>query len=177
MSELALFNELTPLAVAIARQESDRCASYLRGDLRSAALEALWSAIRDHSQTHPNFKAYVRVRVHGAVLDELRRYDPASRRRRAREEYARFVPLEQAAYALADGGLSPESLCALAERERLLRDALPALTKRERAVVHHLSEGRSQRAAARQDGVTDCAINQVRARVVRKLRRALGGRQ
>ena len=60
----------------------------LREDLLAAGMGGLWDAIRRHGQTAgDSFEWYVRVRVRGAILDELRAQDwvPRSVRGRARE--------------------------------------------------------------------------------------------
>src|SRR5688572_8649730 len=53
-------------------------------DLHSAGVMGLIGAVKrfDHAQTH-TFEGYARLRIRGAVLDELRRNDSCTRRSRA----------------------------------------------------------------------------------------------
>jgi RNA polymerase sigma factor for flagellar operon FliA len=56
----------------------------LRDDLIAAGMSGLWDAIRKHAHEESvNFDWYVRVRIRGAILDELRAQDWLPRRARA----------------------------------------------------------------------------------------------
>src|SRR5436305_11624094 len=56
----------------------------LRDDLIAAGMSGLWDAIRKHGvERSGNFDWYVRVRIRGAILDELRAQDWLPRRARA----------------------------------------------------------------------------------------------
>src|SRR5690606_14083095 len=56
----------------------------LRDDLIAAGMSGLWDAVRKHGHdTTGNFDWYVRVRIRGAILDELRAQDWLPRRARA----------------------------------------------------------------------------------------------
>jgi RNA polymerase sigma factor for flagellar operon FliA len=56
----------------------------LRDDLVAAGMSGLWDAVRKHGhEATGNFDWYVRVRIRGAILDELRAQDWLPRRARA----------------------------------------------------------------------------------------------
>jgi RNA polymerase sigma factor FliA len=56
----------------------------LRDDLVAAGMSGLWDAVRKHChEATGNFDWYVRVRIRGAILDELRAQDWLPRRARA----------------------------------------------------------------------------------------------
>src|SRR5690606_32580799 len=56
----------------------------LRDDLIAAGMSGLWDAVRKHGhEATGNFDWYVRVRIRGAILDELRAQDWLPRRARA----------------------------------------------------------------------------------------------
>src|SRR5262245_36335542 len=56
----------------------------LRDDLIAAGMSGLWDAVRKHGHEQTeNFDWYVRVRIRGAILDELRAQDWLPRRARA----------------------------------------------------------------------------------------------
>ena len=80
-----LLEEYTPLVRKIAggfQRKLPR--NVLREDLVAAGMSGLWDAIRRHGDTAgETFEWYVRVRVRGAILDELRAQDWLPRRARA----------------------------------------------------------------------------------------------
>ncbi len=153
--------------------------SVLREDLVAAGMIGLWDAIRRHGE-HPNegFAWYVRVRVRGAILDELRAQDWLSRRvRKAAAEGApprvvRFEDVSEADQSRclgthADTGAELEQR---ANREALTR-AVEALPERERLIVseHYFHEVKFTALGARL-GVSEPRISQLHSRAMRHLR-------
>lgn len=109
-----LAEEYVPLVAHLVRELSARIpASVDRDDLRSAGLLALVTAARafDSSLGVP-FSAYATTRVRGALLDELRSIDWASRavRRRSRDIEATRQRLATAMGAFPDDAAVAKSL-------------------------------------------------------------------
>lgn len=103
-----------PLVAHLVREVSGRIPARVdRNDLRSAGLVALMAAARsfDPDKGVP-FAAYAKTRIRGALLDELRSVDWASRsvRRRAREIDAARQRLATAMGQFPDDGLVAETL-------------------------------------------------------------------
>lgn len=103
-----------PLVAHLVREVSGRIPARVdRNDLRSAGLVALVAAAHsfEPDQGVP-FAAYAKTRIRGAILDELRAIDWASRsvRRRAREIDAARQRLASAMGQFPDDGVVAESL-------------------------------------------------------------------
>jgi len=83
-----LLEEFRPLVNKIAGGFQRRLPRHvLREDLVAAGMAGLWDAIRKHGESaDEGFEWYVRVRIRGAILDELRCQDWLSRRARAAAE-------------------------------------------------------------------------------------------
>ncbi|HEX6272050.1 MAG TPA: sigma-70 family RNA polymerase sigma factor, partial [Polyangiaceae bacterium] len=83
-----LLEEYRPLVQKIAGGFQRRLPRHvLREDLIAAGMGGLWDAIRKHGNSaDAGFEWYVRVRIRGAILDELRSQDWLSRRARAAAE-------------------------------------------------------------------------------------------
>lgn len=67
-------------------------------DLHSAGVVGLLHAVRHYDESNgASFETYARIRIHGAVMDELRRMDCVSRtvREKARRVQAAMAALEQ----------------------------------------------------------------------------------
>jgi RNA polymerase sigma factor for flagellar operon FliA len=91
------FTEALPvLNIALAQICRRIPAHVSREDLASAAKLALISALRQVRGSQAEVNAYCYTRVRGAILDELRRLDPLSRRARAKVNL-----IESAASSLA----------------------------------------------------------------------------
>lgn len=94
--QLRLFAEHEPEALQIVRAMRRKIpASVQTADLDAAARMGLWDAIyrgRDIAPEH--FSWYLRVRVRGSIVDELRRHDWLPRRARKRETMLQVLYLE-----------------------------------------------------------------------------------
>ncbi|MDF3069079.1 MAG: polymerase sigma factor for flagellar operon [Polyangiaceae bacterium] len=115
-----LLEEFTPLVRKIAggfQRKLPR--NVLREDLIAAGMSGLWDAIRRHPDGgDDSFEWYVRVRIRGAILDELRAQDWLPRRARAAAE----------AHAGTDAYIPPPSVVRIDdvsewEQNRCLADA------------------------------------------------------
>jgi RNA polymerase sigma factor for flagellar operon FliA len=158
----------------------------LRDDLVAAGTFGLLDALRRQSASERGveFLWYARVRVRGAILDELRAQDWLSRRARrrfAREERgagAAVVGIEdlpEDRRALADSlAPTPETLVAARSEADALAKAVERLPARERNIItSHYFDGVQLRAIARDLGVSEPRVSQLHARAVARLREYL----
>src|SRR5690606_12615430 len=124
----------------------------LRDDLIAAGMSGLWDAVRRQGQESTgNFDWYVRVRIRGAILDELRAQDWLPRRARAAASEAqqrqgdrcatpvvlRFdeVSETEQARCLARDDSNAEAAVEATYVRRQLLSALDQLPERERRIV------------------------------------------
>jgi len=178
-----LLSEYTPLVHKIASGFQRRLPrNVLREDLVAAGMIGLWDAIRRHGE-HPNegFTWYVRVRVRGAILDELRAQDWLSRRVRkavtesGESSLPRVVRLDDVSESEQSRclGMACEADVELelqASREALAR-AVEALPERERLIVseHYYRQVKFTSLGA-QLGVSEPRVSQLHSRAMRRLR-------
>jgi RNA polymerase sigma factor for flagellar operon FliA len=178
-----LLNQYTPLVHKIASGFQRRLPrNVLREDLVAAGMIGLWDAIRRHGgRENEGFAWYVRVRVRGAILDELRAQDWLSRRVR-KAVSATGDPATPRVVRLDDVSESEQSRClgvdCQIDRELELkssRDALAravnALPERERLIVseHYYREVKFTSLGARL-GVSEPRVSQLHSRAMRRLR-------
>jgi RNA polymerase sigma factor for flagellar operon FliA len=178
-----LLNEYTPLVHKIASGFQRRLPrNVLREDLVAAGMIGLWDAIRRHGeQPNEGFAWYVRVRVRGAILDELRAQDWLSRRVRkavsatSDASLPRVVRLEDVSESEQSRCLGMDSetdaeLELRAAREMLAR-AVEALPERERMIVseHYYRQVKFTSLGARL-GVSEPRVSQLHSRAMRRLR-------
>jgi RNA polymerase sigma factor for flagellar operon FliA len=158
----------------------------LREDLLAAGMIGLWDAIQRHgADADDGFEWYVRVRVRGAILDELRAQDWLPRRLRA----------TVAASPDGSGGSIPPSVVRLddvsefeqgrclslpasgetelCERDdqRELEGAIDQLPERERHIVReHYFKGVRFKDLSAELGVSEPRISQLHTRAMQRLR-------
>jgi RNA polymerase sigma factor for flagellar operon FliA len=164
----------------------------LRDDLMAAGMTGLWDAVRKHGhEGSANFDWYVRVRIRGAILDELRAQDWLPRRARAQAAEAakgatgnesapvvlRFDEVsesEQARCLSADEGCNAErALEASSTRARLL-EAMQQLPERERHIVAmHYFRGLRFKDLGEMLGVSEPRVSQLHSRAMDRLRHLL----
>lgn len=154
----------------------------LREDLLAAGMSGLWDAIRRHEgKPADSFEWYVRVRIRGAILDELRAQDWLPRRvralankggdaNRATPSVVRFddvSPAEQSRSLLSSAIPDSESACeAKFARESLVR-AVDKLPERERHIVSaHYFRGVKFKELGDQLGVSEPRISQLHSRAM-----------
>jgi RNA polymerase sigma factor FliA len=161
----------------------------LRDDLLAAGTYGLIDSLRKNPEARgPAFEWYARVRIRGAVLDELRTQDWLSRRARSRvtanaEDGAAPLSAIVAIEDLSDS--SKNSLCdestpsplEAAERgdeRRILARAVDKLLERERLIVNlHYFQGVQFKDIAARLGVSEPRISQLHSRAMTKLRGTL----
>jgi RNA polymerase sigma factor for flagellar operon FliA len=178
-----LITEYTPLVHKIVGGFQRRLPrNVLREDLVAAGMAGLWDAIRRHGDKHDEgFEWYVRVRVRGAILDELRAQDWLSRRaRRAAAAAGDSAPPR--VVRLDDVGeweqnrclaISPEAETGLSEQflhDHLVK-AVETLPERERLIVseHYFNHVKFKSLGERL-GVSEPRISQLHSRAMQRLR-------
>jgi RNA polymerase sigma factor for flagellar operon FliA len=155
-----------------------------RDDLVSAGVIGLIDAVDrfDHSRGVP-FEAFARVRIQGAVIDELRRLDGRTRLfwKRVREGTAAedSMPPAISLDRLLEAGGEPagsDMTAALLEQD-LWNDvgiALMTLPRRERSVLQrYYGASRTLREIGSEMGVSEARVCQLHARAIAQLRRML----
>lgn len=179
-----LITEHMGMAKRIARAFARRLPpSVCVDDLESIALVGLSeAALRYDTSRDEPFGAFAAKRMRGAILDELRRLDPHSRRERREieEAAARGEATEQRMLVAYD-----DAWCAANDNEResraheidhgrlvrALESALEALPTRERDVVDmYYGQAMSLQEIGAAYGVTESRACQLRGRAVKKLR-------
>jgi RNA polymerase sigma factor for flagellar operon FliA len=158
----------------------------LREDLIAAGMSGLWDAIRRHPDgPTDSFEWYVRVRVRGAILDELRAQDWLSRRARATAEAATgtdaYVPPPAVVRfddvseweqnrCLADSS-DGEAAVAAKFAQQALSKAIEQLPERERHIVsQHYLRGVKFKDLGAELGVSEPRISQLHSRALQRLK-------
>jgi len=158
----------------------------LREDLIAAGMSGLWDAIRRHPDgPSESFEWYVRVRIRGAILDELRAQDWLPRRARAAAEAASgtdaYVPPPAVVRfddvseweqnrCLADASSSEAAVAAKFAQETLAK-AVEQLPERERHIVsQHYFRGVKFKDLGAELGVSEPRISQLHSRAIQRLK-------
>jgi RNA polymerase sigma factor for flagellar operon FliA len=162
--------------------------SVLRDDLIAAGMCGLWDAIRKHGDDRSErFDWYVRVRIRGAILDELRAQDWLPRRVRAAASEAakgsvhRTVPavvrfdevseFEQAQCLASCDPNAGDSGIENRESARALVRAVEQLPERERDIVAlYYFKGVKFKELGRLFGVSEPRISQLHSRAMTRLK-------
>lgn len=158
----------------------------LREDLLAAGMIGLWDAIQRHgADADDGFEWYVRVRVRGAILDELRAQDWLPRRLRATVSAASEGSegsIPPSVVRLDDVSEFEQGRCLslpasgeteLCERDdqRELEDAIDQLPERERHIVReHYFKGVRFKDLSAELGVSEPRISQLHTRAMQRLR-------
>ena len=161
----------------------------LRDDLVAAGMSGLWDAIRRQAgQYDESFEWYVRVRIRGAILDELRAQDWLPRRARAAAAEAQgpgvtsiappsVVRLDDVSEWEQGRALSSaeSSSSESAVHHKLVGEALAKavelLPERERHIVSmHYFKGVKFKDLGTQLGVSEPRISQLHSRAMKRLR-------
>lgn len=160
----------------------------LREDLIAAGMSGLWDAIRRHAdKPSESFEWYVRVRIRGAILDELRAQDWLPRRARAAAAEAQEQGQTARAFApavvrfddvseweqnrcLATLASSEAAVDAKFTKETLAR-AVEQLPTRERHIVSaHYFRGVKFKDLGSELGVSEPRISQLHSRAMQRLK-------
>jgi RNA polymerase sigma factor for flagellar operon FliA len=160
----------------------------LRDDLVAAGSFGLIDALRKSVDRGPAFDWYARIRIRGAVVDELRSQDWLTRRARTRAARAQaqgdaigasvvgFDDLpESQAHAFADESVaSPQQQVEQRMDRAALERAVALLPEREANIVTwHYFEGVPFKSIAARLGVSEPRVSQLHARAMGRLRVAL----
>ena len=158
----------------------------LRDDLVAAGTFGLLDALRRQAPAERGveFGWYARVRIRGAIVDELRSQDWLSRRARRRfasEErntgaaVVGIDDLPETCRGFAeDGALTPEHLVCARSEATALAKAVEKLPIRERNIItQHYFDGVQFRVIAKDLGVSEPRVSQLHARAVARLREYL----
>jgi len=159
----------------------------LRDDLVAAGMSGLWDAVRRQGgDSRGNFDWYVRVRIRGAILDELRAQDWLPRRARAAASEAakesrhattpvvvRFdeVSETEQARCLARDDTNAEAAVEASYVRRQLQNAMDQLPERERRIVSlHYFRGMKFKDLGEMLGVSEPRISQLHSRAMSRLK-------
>lgn len=159
----------------------------LRDDLMAAGMSGLWDAVRKHGhEASDNFDWYVRVRIRGAILDELRAQDWLPRRARAAAMEAnqssrpgapvvvRFDEVseaEQARCLSAGESSNTEKTVENNFARQRLAIAMDQLPDRERRIVAmHYFRGVKFKDLGQMLGVSEPRISQLHSRAMSRLK-------
>lgn len=161
----------------------------LRDDLIAAGMSGLWDAVRRQGhENNGNFDWYVRVRIRGAILDELRAQDWLPRRARAAASEAaqaegsrpsavpvvlRFdeVSETEQARCLARDDTNAELAVEASHVKRQLMQAMEQLPERERKIVSlHYFRGVKFKDLGEMLGVSEPRISQLHSRAMGRLK-------
>jgi len=153
----------------------------LRDDLIAAGTYGLIDSLRKNGDGRgPTFEWYARIRIRGAILDELRSQDWLTRRARSRVIATHGVEAGQRSAAIALEELpsvdvatepSPFDLACEHLERRALADAVATLPDRERRIItRHYFEDVQFKTIAQELGVSEPRISQLHARAVSMLR-------
>lgn len=161
----------------------------LRDDLIAAGMSGLWDAVRRQgNESNGNFDWYVRVRIRGAILDELRAQDWLPRRARAAATEAAAANPNQVGHApvvlrfdevseteqarcLARDDANAEDAAAANCVRKQLEVAMNQLPERERRIVSlHYFRGIKFKDLGEMLGVSEPRISQLHSRAMSRLK-------
>lgn len=187
MTNSELLARFTPLANQIAGGFLRKLPSnVLHEDIRAAAMAGLWDAIQKHDgKTLENFEWYVRVRIRGSIIDELRAQDWLPRRAREaamkaaeKGEYrpapavVRFDDVsEWEQNRMLSQAASSEAACVAKEAQENIFGALDRLPARERYIVsQHYLNGVRLKDIAEEFQISEARISQLHSRALARLK-------
>jgi RNA polymerase sigma factor for flagellar operon FliA len=173
-----------PLVRRVVQKVARRLPSNVqRDDLLAAGVYGLVDSLRRNGgDGGDSFAWYARVRIRGAVFDELRAQDWLSRRVRQRlttgegDTPACFVSFEEVANDETElaGGDDPAALVEASSQRRALAAALQQLPERERVVVgRYYFDGARLKDIGAELGLSEPRISQILARALGRLRELL----
>jgi RNA polymerase sigma factor for flagellar operon FliA len=164
-------------------------ANVLRDDLIAAGTYGLVDSLRKNGETRgPTFEWYARIRIRGAILDELRTQDWLTRRARGllashngegQAPVSAVVGIEDLSEAhrswLSDESTPSPLEAAEASADRAaLADAVASLGERERLIVTlHYFQGVQLKDIAAELGVSEPRVSQLHSRAIAKLKATL----
>jgi RNA polymerase sigma factor for flagellar operon FliA len=168
-------------------------ANVLRDDLMAAGVYGLIDSLRKNGGDHgPTFESYARIRIRGAILDELRTQDWLPRRARwaaigkrpANDEAPVAVvglddlaPGEKTGSFVDDEEKDPSHLLEDRQEARQLAEAVEQLPERERIIVRmHYFQGARFKDIGEVLGVSEPRVSQLHTRAMGQLRKIIAER-
>ena len=165
-------------------------ANVLRDDLVAAGVFGLIDSLRKNGgDSGPSFESYARIRIRGAILDELRAQDWLPRRARwaASGKTAStgggptavvglddLSPQERTAHFVDEDQEGAVALLEKAHEARQLSEAVDRLPPRERTIVRmHYFAGARFKEIGETLGVSEPRISQLHSRAMGQLRKLL----
>lgn len=182
-----VFDRHRPLAERIARRHRRRFhGGTLPEEVTAAAFVGLWQAsLSKPKLPDEQFAAFASARIRGAILDEIRAHDPLPRRARKNLGPVAFVSIDATKGAghgnsaedqlLAQFAVAPdaEEKIFVKERLALVAPAITLLRRRERDILARLMR-RTPVEVARDLGITEARLSQIRTRIIGKIQCSLG---
>jgi RNA polymerase sigma factor FliA len=182
-----LIRDHMPLVKIIARRFSKRLPSSVAQDdlLGAGALGLIDSVVRRRGDDESSFACYTRIRIRGAIFDELRSHDWLPRRSRAADQPEKEGPPRPVAVihfddlgteadrTPVDRSLTTNPLNALTQKRMAtaLRHELGQLPDRDRLVLHlHYFKGMRLKEIGRLLGVSEARISQIHHRALSQLK-------
>jgi len=183
----ALIKEHMPLVKIFARRFSRRLPPSVAHDdlLGAGALGLIDSVVRRRGDDEGSFACYTRIRIRGAIFDELRSHDWLPRRSRSAERsnkegvpqpvaVVHFEDLPSGADRTpADQQKDGDPLEMLSKKRiaTLLRQELEQLPERDRLVLHlHYFKGMRLKEIGRLLGVSEARVSQIHHRALHQLK-------
>lgn len=146
------------------------------GDIEQAALIGLWRWKTKHpDETAEGWLHGLRVRIRGAIVDELRRQDWRPRAYKGERIAAKLLAWDQIdpewEQHMAAPGEDPEQACARRQRETLVNEARRGLTNPRHAKVIDLAFYREQRQPdiGKRFGVSAARVSQLQSAALKKM--------
>lgn len=147
----------------------------LREDLLAAGMAGLWDAIQRH--TEGDFEWYVRIKIRGAILDELRTQDWLPRRMRwlvsTEDTPLAVVRFDEVSDFERDQALACDQTdkSVLNQQRERLNKAIHQLPARDQEILaKHDLEGSTLKQIADDLGVSEPRVCQLRTRALKQLK-------
>jgi RNA polymerase sigma factor (sigma-70 family) len=171
---------LQRMALSIARAFVRRLpASVCREDLEQAALIGLMDGLRRHPDGEgPGYDWYLRQRIRGSIIDELRAADWCTRSARARGALHSMVHLDDVNESWTDqmaGASEDPELAAIRRVDGAKAWRAPLGARNERIMRAAYEGGLLQREIGAEEGVSEARVSQVIAIALGRMRSYLTG--
>ncbi len=185
--EEKLIREHMPLVKVVARRFSRRLPPNVACDdlVGAGALGLIDSIVRRRSDMESSFACYTRIRIQGAMFDELRSHDWLPRRtKNSEQDYQSGSPHPVAVVHFDDLPMGSDRTPAdksshsnpleVLSRKRValrLKQGLDQLPKRDRLVLHlHYFKGMRLKEIGRLLGVSEARVSQIHHRALGQLK-------
>lgn len=170
-----LFDRLLPSACLIARGIYRRLPSSVQyDDVEAAARMGLWQAVTSEACAgHTNIEVYVRIRVRGAIKDELRRQDWLPRRARASGAVVGVMLCDDLESLFFSCESVAEDAVHESQKQAALTHALGKLPARDRLILERLLSGVSQCEIAEEFKISAPRISQLTNRATTVLAKSV----